>query len=66
MRHRDTDLITVCDKCLRACCWQGYFMCDEAQMAGITQRTRRELRLAKRENPEYWKTDRELAGYENT
>lgn len=54
-------LITVCDKCLQASCWQGIFMCDEAQTAGIIQKTRKELRKLKREHPSYWKTDRELA-----
>jgi hypothetical protein len=54
-------LITVCDKCLQASCWQGIFMCDEAQTAGIVQKTRKELRKLKREHPAYWKTDRELA-----
>lgn len=31
--------ITVCDKCLRACCWQGEFMCANAYSAGIVDRT---------------------------
>lgn len=27
-------IVTVCDKCLSAECWQGEFMCDDAQGAG--------------------------------
>jgi len=52
--------ITVCDRCLMASCWQGIFMCQEAQMAGTTQRTRRELIALDREHTDYMKTDREL------
>jgi len=37
------ETITVCAECLRACCWQGIFMCDAAQTADITKKTRREL-----------------------
>lgn len=27
-------IVTVCDKCLTESCWQGRFMCAEAQTAG--------------------------------
>jgi len=37
------ELIVVCDKCLRASCWHGLFMCDESQDAGTTEKTRKEL-----------------------
>ncbi len=57
----DTDLITVCDKCIQASCWQGKFLCDEAQNAGTVQKTRAELRALNREHPSYWKTDDEMA-----
>lgn len=57
----DSDLITVCDKCLRASCWQGIWMCEESKWAGIIQKTKKELRDLDRENPSYWKTDEELA-----
>lgn len=30
--------VTVCDKCLRAACWQGEFMCDDAYGAGTVER----------------------------
>lgn len=54
------DLITVCDKCLQASCWQGEFMCDESQGAGTVQKTRRELEALALEHPDWWKTDEEL------
>lgn len=56
MSH-DNELITVCDKCLQASCWQGVFYCDEARYAGTTKRTRKDLNL---EHPSYWKTDKEI------
>lgn len=50
------ETITVCSACLRACCWQGQFMCDDAKHAGTKEMTRAELEAMKprRENPEYW------------
>lgn len=56
----ETDLITVCDKCLTATCWQGHFMCDEAQNAGITQKTVAELRVLGYENPSHWEQDADV------
>ena len=46
--------ITVCDKCLRACCWQGKFMCDEAIEAGTVEKTIKELKKLRLEHPDYW------------
>ena len=57
----DEDLITVCDSCFQASCWQFKFMCDNYQSAGTVQKTRKELRELNREHPSYWKTDKELA-----
>ena len=57
----DDDLITVCAVCLQASCWQGIFMCQQSQNANIVQKTRRELKALRREHPDYWKTDKELA-----
>ena len=47
--------ITVCDKCLRACCWHGIFMCDEAfePNTGTTEKTRKELIKLDREHTDY-------------
>jgi hypothetical protein len=56
----EDDLITVCDSCLQASCWQGHFMCDEYRNAGIKRMKRSELRKLDRENPCYWKTDLDL------
>lgn len=60
-----TDLITVCDHCLQASCWQGIFYCDDYKTAGTVQKTRAELQGMREadpefENPSYWKTDEEL------
>lgn len=53
----EDDLITVCDACLQASCWQGIFYCDEYKTAGTVQKKRRELRELDREHPSYWKKD---------
>lgn len=46
--------ITVCNKCLRACCWNGIFMCDDAQTAGTVEKTIAELKALDLEHPDYW------------
>lgn len=46
--------ITVCDKCLRACCWKGVFMCDDSRNAGTTERTAKQLKRLGREHSDYW------------
>jgi len=62
----DDDLITVCDHCFCACCWQGEFFCDEYKTAGTTKMTRGELKARRgrgegaAEHEHYWKTDEEL------
>ncbi len=56
------DLITVCDKCLCATCWQGVFLCDRAHEAGTVQKPRAELVAHGREHPSHLKTDAELVG----
>jgi hypothetical protein len=33
--HKPT--ITVYDRCLRASCWQGEFMCQDAKFASVAQ-----------------------------
>jgi hypothetical protein len=55
---KDTDKITVCDKCLQASCWQGIFMCDESREAGITEKTVAELRDLNLEHPDYWQLEK--------
>lgn len=58
------DLITVCDSCLCACCWQGELYCPDYANAGTVQKTRRELLLLNREHPSYLKTDAQLVSQE--
>ena len=53
-------MITVCDKCLRASCWQGISMCPQSQTAGTTQITVTALQKLNLESACYWKTDDEL------
>lgn len=47
-------LITVCDKCKMASCWQGIFMCDENRSAGTIELPISELKILKLENSFYW------------
>jgi hypothetical protein len=50
--------VTVCSACERACCWQGEFMCDYAELAGTKQLTVEDLHEHRRgENAEYWFKD---------
>src|SRR3990172_3555488 len=53
--HDPDKLITVCDKCLTASCWNGIFMCEQAEDAGIVQKTYRELIILGLEHPSYFK-----------
>lgn len=47
--------VTVCSACLRACCWQGSFMCDYAEGASTVEKTIAELRAGKYgESEHYW------------
>lgn len=46
--------VVVCDKCLKATCWQGMFMCDDARTAGTCERTVWELTALNLEHPSYW------------
>lgn len=59
----DDDLITVCDQCLRASCWQDFFLCDANwnDRPGTKQMRRDELVRLGREHPSYLKTDSELS-----
>lgn len=50
-----TTLITVCDRCYRASCWQGEFYCDEARVAGTVQKHISELTAMALESPDYWR-----------
>ena len=54
-------MITVCDSCWQASCWQGKFFCDDATTADTTQKSVHDLKRLGLEHPSYWKTDEELA-----
>ena len=30
--------VTVCDKCLKASCWQGVYMCNDTRNAGTVEK----------------------------
>lgn len=51
-------LVTVCDRCRQASCWQGIFMCDEAREAGTVDVPLSVLRAEAREHPDYWEENR--------
>lgn len=54
MSRNKNQLITVCDNCLMACCWQGIFYCHNYKTAGTVEKTRAELEKLGREHPSYW------------
>jgi len=60
MREDDVKVVTVCDHCLQASCWQGIFMCDEAKSAGTVEMTIRELRALSKEHESFWTSDRKI------
>lgn len=49
--------ITVCAKCLIACCWQGILLCEESRGASATEMPVSKLRMLAYENPSYWFKD---------
>ena len=54
MTTMEDRLVTVCDKCLRASCWHGEFMCDDARSAGTVQKTVAQLRSLRLEHPHHF------------
>lgn len=54
-------VITVCDSCLKASCWQGKFPCDYHLTVGTKHMTRRDLIELGLEHIDYLMTDVELA-----
>lgn len=50
----DDAVVTVCDACLRACCWRGFLFCDEYLQAGTVEKTVAELKRLAFEHPDYW------------
>lgn len=53
----DERMITVCDHCLCASCWQGVFYCDKAKTAGTIEKPISELAALDLEHPDYWKEE---------
>lgn len=52
---KEDSLITVCASCLRACCWQGTYLCDHAQNADIVELPISLLTTMDLEHSDYWK-----------
>jgi hypothetical protein len=59
-KNKPSDLITMCDQCLQASCWQGMFMCDNAQQAGTVRKRRSTLLKLKLEHPSYLLTEKQM------
>ena len=59
----DNLLVLVCDHCLRACCWYGEFMCNDARHAGLKVLTIGELRKLNREHEGYWTNEKMIEIY---
>lgn len=55
MAKPDDRLVTVCDHCLCASCWNGIFMCSKSQTAGTTRLPISRLRELGREHPDHWR-----------
>ena len=59
----DSKLVEVCDRCLRACCWYGEFMCDYADSAGTKLLPIKELKKLNIEHEDYWSDEKMLEIY---
>jgi hypothetical protein len=44
MAKIETKIIIVCDKCLRASCWQGVFYCEDYRDAGTHRKDYKAVR----------------------
>lgn len=56
---KHNSLVTVCDHCLTASCWQGKFMCDNATFAGTVDLPLHTLDWLAIEHPSHWKNSHE-------
>jgi hypothetical protein len=61
--EREDFKVLVCDKCLKASCWHGEFMCDEAASAGLKLIRVRDLRGLNREHEDHWSPEKMIAIY---
>lgn len=53
----DNRLVTVCDQCFKASCWQGIFLCEDSLNAGTVEKTVKELKSLNYEHSDYWDKD---------
>lgn len=63
----ENKLIEVCDKCKKASCWYGEFMCFDADIAGTIKLPIKELRKLDLEDESYWGDEKleEIYGTKN-
>jgi hypothetical protein len=57
MAKRRDYFVTVCDRCLKASCWHGIFMCESSRDAGTREILASELRKMRtdtHEHPSYF------------
>lgn len=54
----DDRMVIVCSRCLCACCWHGDFMCDDADIAGVVNKSVAELKELNREHPDNYSEKR--------
>jgi hypothetical protein len=53
-------IVTVCDSCLRACCWHGLFMCDASRDAGTKELRASEVAKLDLEHHDYFSREQLL------
>lgn len=60
----DERMVEVCDACLCASCWHGYFYCDRYRNAGTIRLSVSRLRELNREHPSHYSVEkiREVCG----
>jgi hypothetical protein len=58
-----TAKVLVCDKCLRASCWYGEFMCEDAISAGLRVLTVAQLRKLDLESKDFWTDEKMIEVY---
>jgi len=55
--------VLVCGKCLRAACWYGEFMCDNAVTADLKILSVGDLRKIDREHEDFWSDEKMIEVY---
>ena len=54
VKHPEDRLVTVCDVCWTAACWQGLLVCEEGRKAGTMKLAVHALRALNLEHPSHW------------